>query len=79
MLHVHIFLVAPLGTCHMAQPRTDQHEGRIPIWKSPHYLGAAADLPVETLNDIVGSDPGLVFIGEIAVGKPVGIRNWFDS
>ena len=29
VLHVHILLVAPLGTGHMAQPGTDQHQSRV--------------------------------------------------
>ena len=31
VLHVHVFLVAPLGTGYMAQPGTDQHEGRVAV------------------------------------------------
>lgn len=27
MLHVHVFLAAPLGARHVAQPRADQHQG----------------------------------------------------
>ena len=28
VLPIHVFLVAPLGACHMAQPRADQHQER---------------------------------------------------
>ena len=45
-LHVHVLLVAPLGTSHMAQPGTDQHEGRVTIRGTAHHTGAAADPPV---------------------------------
>ena len=31
VLHVHVLFVAPLGARHMAQPRTDQHQSRVPI------------------------------------------------
>ena len=52
MLHVHVLLVAPLGTGHMAQPGTDQHKGRVAVRKTTHHTGAAADLSVQPLNDI---------------------------
>ena len=29
VLHVHVFLVAPLGARHMAEPGTDQHQSRV--------------------------------------------------
>ena len=65
MLHIHVLLVAPLGSSHMAQPGTDQHEGRVTVREGPHHTGASADLPVQPLNHIVGADPGPVLIGEI--------------
>ena len=46
MLHVHVFLVAPLGASHMAEPGTDQHESRVAVREAANYTGAAADLPV---------------------------------
>ena len=52
VLHIHVFLVAPLGAGHMAQAGADQHEGGITIRERPHHTGPAADLPVEPLNDI---------------------------
>ena len=58
MLHVHVLLVAPLGTSYMAQPGTDQHEGRVAVRETARHTGAAADLPVQPLNDIVGADTG---------------------
>ena len=69
VLHVHVLFVAPLGTSYMAQPGTDQHEGRVAVRETAHHTGAAADLPVQPLNDIVGADTGPVFAGEIAVGQ----------
>jgi len=30
-LHIHVLLVASLGADHMAQPDTDQHEGRVTV------------------------------------------------
>ena len=67
VLHVHVFLVAPLGYCHMAQPRADQHQGGVAVWECPHHAGSAADLTVQPLDHIVGTDAGPVFAGKIAV------------
>ena len=69
MLHVHILLVAPLGTGHMTQPGTDQHEGRVAIREGPHHSSPAADLTVQPLNHVVSADPGPVLIGEITGGQ----------
>ena len=69
MLHIHILLVAPLGTSHMAQAGTDQHEGRIAVREGSHHTGPAADLPVQPLNHVVGGDPGPVLIGKITVSQ----------
>ena len=60
---------APLGASHMAQPGTDQHQGRVAVWEAAHHTSAAADLPVQPLNDIVGTDTGPVFTWEITVGQ----------
>ena len=68
MLHVHVLLVTPLGTGDMAQSGTDQHQGRVAIREGAHHTGAAANLPVEPLNDIVGADTRPVFRREIEVG-----------
>ena len=54
VLHVHVFLVAPLGACHMAKPRADQHQGGVAIGKCAHHAGPAADLTVQPLDHIVG-------------------------
>ena len=56
VLHVHVFLVAPLGTCHMAQPRADQHQGGTSVRERPHHAGSAADLTVQPFDHIVGAD-----------------------
>ncbi len=69
VLHVHVLLVAPLGTSHMAQPGTYQHEGRVPVRETAHYTSAAAYLPVQPLNDVVGANTSPVFAGKIAVGQ----------
>ena len=69
VLHIHVLLVAPLGAGHMAQPGTDQHEGRVAIREATYHTGAAADLPVQPFKDIVGADTGPVLTGKIAVGQ----------
>ena len=69
MLHIHVLLVAPLGASYMAEPGTDQHQSRIAIREAAHYSGAAADLPVEPFNDIVGADTSPVFAGKVAVSQ----------
>ena len=45
VLHVHVLLVTPLGTGHMTQPGTDQHEGKVAVRETAHHANAAADLP----------------------------------
>ena len=64
VLHIHILFVAPLGAGYMAQPDTDQHEGRVTVRETARHTGAAADLPVQPLNDIVGADTGPVLTGK---------------
>ena len=67
--YVHVLLVAPLGTGHMAQPGTDQHQSRVAIRKTAHHTSAATDLPVQPFNDIVGADTSPVLAGKIAVSQ----------
>ena len=69
MLHVHVLLVAPLGTSHMAQPGTDQHKCRVAVGEAANHTGAAADLSVQSLNHIIGTDTGPVLTGKIAIGQ----------
>ena len=52
MLHVHVFLVAPLGVRHMAQPGADQHQGGVPVRECPHHAGSAADLRIQLLLNL---------------------------
>ncbi len=61
MLHIHVFLVAPLGVDHMAQSGTDQHEGRVSVREGPHHASPAANLPVQPLNHVVSADPGRLY------------------
>ena len=69
MLHVHVFLVAPLGTGNMAQSGTDQHQGRIAIREGAHHSSTAANLPVQSFNDIIGTDSGPMLKRRIAVSQ----------
>ena len=56
MLHVHVFLVAPLGARHMAEPGADQHQGGVAVRECPHHAGAPTDLTVQPLDHVVGAD-----------------------
>ena len=67
VLHVHVFLAAPLGARHMAQPRADQHQGGVAVRECPHHPRPSADLTVQPLDHVVGTDAGPVFAGKIAV------------
>ena len=69
MLHVHVFLAAPLDARHMAQPRADQHQGGVPVRERPHHPRPSADLTVQPLNHVVCADTGPVLAGKIAVGQ----------
>ena len=67
MLHVHVFLAAPLGARHMAEPGADQHQGGVAIGECPHHAGSAADLTVQPLDHVVGADARPMPAGKIAV------------
>ena len=53
VLHIHVLLVARLCACHMAQPGTDQNNGRVAFREAAHYADTATDLPVELFNDVI--------------------------
>ena len=67
VLHVHVFLVAPLGACHMAQPRADQHQGRVAVRERPYHSRPSADLTVQPLDHVVGADARPMLAGEVTV------------
>ena len=69
VLHIHVFLAAPLGTRHVAKSGADQHQGGVAIGECPHHAGAAADLTVQPLDHVVGTDAGPMLAGKIAVGQ----------
>ena len=69
VLHVHVFLVAPLSTCHMAQPRADQHQGGISVRERPYHPHPSADFPVQPLDRVVGTDARPMLAGKITVGQ----------
>ena len=62
MLHVHVFLVTPLGSRHMQEPCTDQHQGGVPIGERTDHTGSSADFSVQAFNDVVCPDSGPVFV-----------------
>ena len=67
VLHIHVFLVAPLSTSHVAEPGADQHQGGISVRECPHHASAAADLTVQPLDHVVCTDAGPMLTGKIAV------------
>ena len=69
VLHIHVFLAAPLGTCHMAKAGTDQHQGGVAVRERPHHAGSAADLTVQPLDHVVGTAARPVLAGEVTVGQ----------
>ena len=69
VLHVHVFFAAPLGARHMAQPCADQHQSGVAVRECPHHPRPSADLTVQPLDHVVGTDAGPVFTGKIAVGQ----------
>ena len=69
MLHVHVLLVAPLGTGYMAQPGANQHEGRADAREGSRHTDPSADFPVQPFNHIVGANPGPVLAGKITVSQ----------
>ena len=69
MLHVHVFLAAPLGARHVAQPRADQHQGGVAVRERPDHSRPSADLTVQPLDHVVGTDACPMLAGKIAVGQ----------
>ena len=54
---------------------------RRPVRETAHYTSAAADLPVQPLNDIIGADASPVFTGKITVSQRFlnTVLHLFDS
>ena len=69
VLHVHVFLAAPLGARHMAEPGADQHQGGVAVRECPHHAGPAADLTVQPLDHVVGADARPVLAGKVTIGQ----------
>ena len=69
VLHVHVLLAAPLGTCHMAEPGADQHQGGVAIGECPHHPRPSADLTVQPLDHVVGADARPVLAGKFAFSR----------
>ena len=67
-LHVHIFFAAPLRARHMAKPSADQHQSRVAVRECPHHAGSA-DLTVQPLDYVVGTDARPMLAGKIAVDQ----------
>ena len=68
MLHVHVFLAAPLSACDMSQAGADEHQRGVAVGEGSDYAGPSSDLAVQAFNDVVRADPRPMFRGKIAVG-----------
>ena len=55
----------------MAQPGADWHQGKIAVRKGAHHPSAAADLPVELLYHIVGSDADPMLTGSHSIDDTI--------
>ena len=69
VLHVHVFLVAPLGARYMAKAGTDQHQGGVAVRERPYHSRPSADLTVQPLDHVVGTDARPMLAGEVTVGQ----------
>ena len=69
VLHVHVFLVAPLGARHMAEPGADQHQGGVAIGERPYHPRPSADLTVQPLDHVVGADACPMLAGKVTIGQ----------
>lgn len=59
----------PCGWYPVGQPGTGQHESRMAIREAAYHTSAAADLPVQSFNHIIGADSSPVLTGKIAVSQ----------
>lgn len=66
-----VFVVASLDSGHLAQPVTDRHERGVTAWKTANHTRVAANIEVQSLNNIVGANARPVFAGKIAVGNAI--------
>ena len=69
VLHIHVFLAAPLGTRHVAKSGADQHQGGVAVRECPYHPRPSADLPVQPLNHVVGADARPMLAGKVTVGQ----------
>ena len=51
------------------QPGANRHQGGVPVREYPHHTRPSADLTVQPLDHMVGTDARPVLAGEIAVGQ----------
>ena len=65
-----MYFLLPHSVCqpHDEAGRKPTNKGRITVWETTSYTSTGA-LPVQSLNNIVGSDVGPVFTGKVTVGQ----------
>lgn len=73
-IHVHVLLVALLGTGHMAQLSTDQYKGRVAVQKAASHTGEAASRFSPSINGYSSS-----VCWKITVGLSTSLLNLFSS
>ena len=69
MLHVHVFLVTPLGAGDVPQPGANQHECRVPVREAAYNPGPAPDFPIQSFNHVVRSDLRPMLRWKVAIGQ----------
>ena len=71
--HVQIASGAPFAPRDVLQPRRHGHEGGLFVWEGSDHPCSPADLPVESLDGVVGADPPPAGGGESRVRQGLGV------
>ena len=64
-----MYFLQPYCVPAVAKSGADHHQGGVPVRECPHHAGSAADLAVQPLDRVVGTDTRPVLTGEIAAGR----------
>ena len=64
-----MYFLQPYCVPAVAKSGADHHQGGVPVRECPHHAGSAADLAVQPLDHVVGTDACPVLAGEVAVGQ----------
>ena len=69
MIHIHIASGSPAGCHYMTQFGTYEHQGALAVRKSTDRFCTTFSLTVETLNRVIGPDPGPMLRRKIHIGQ----------